>query len=48
MHPVQEFLKVAADIIDLQSDGLGVTPRQFALLQKRRMDALPYLEGDGR
>lgn len=44
-HPIQKFLKVAADIMALSEDGISIPKSMTTLHQRRRLDALPYLSG---
>jgi ppGpp synthetase/RelA/SpoT-type nucleotidyltranferase len=44
-HPVQEFLKVAAEMMSLLEDGLDVPQDMATLHEERRIAALSSLEG---
>ena len=41
-HPVQLFLRVAADMMALNEDGMPIPPEMAALREERRLAALPY------
>jgi len=47
-HPIQLFLKVAAEIMALREDGLPVPDDVARLHERRRIDAQPYLKGGAR
>lgn len=47
-HPIQLFLKVAADMMALSEDGLLVPGEMAKLHAQRRLDALKYLGGGTR
>lgn len=44
-HPIQLFLKVAADMMALREDGLPVPADMAMLHEQRRIDAQSYLKG---
>lgn len=44
-HPIQLFLKVAADMMALREDVQPIPAAMATLHEQRRLDALPYLKG---
>ena len=47
-HPIQLFLAVAADMIALQAEGQPLPEEMVRLHERRRLDALPYMQGGAR
>lgn len=47
-HPIQEFLKVAAEMLALREDGVDVPQEMATLHEKRRIAAVSSLRGGAR